>query len=776
MKVVIHRDFPFLEQWKTIHSSQAVAPAVELSLRKLIDAWNEGQLPHPSAELLPFASGSLVPYDLAGGFALVTLQTPSLLVVYSVGSAKEIERWLASHPGVMLVALIEGQRISITVLGDVEMADLELFSSGDSLDPHVPLLPRIGGIDWKREIGNGRISKRLLSLTKDLDPDELDDTLEELELRRPELAALILRVIYHLMDDHVDQARAAVAAYQGKSQVVHLERNTSDGQPPEAFDGLEELVVLDRLTPADLDRLLDPKRFQAWMQFLHPEQRKKVDEDYDHPVVLRGVSGSGKSVVLVHRARRLALANPEARVLLTTLNHDLAILLKTLTDQLAKNEDLSNLRVYSFAGYLRTLVHEFGFDQAVDLWSRYLAKEAGADTERIQLGFAYRDEVFAPQKDWVYQNLFQDFLGDSGRGCPAEPLSRLRRTLDRRAEVGTYLREEVDYVRSVDFCHRDYRGYLDVERSGRSVGLNRKQREDVLAVTRAWERYQWSRGIADPSTLSQLAFLLREQLPSLPPAVRCDHLLVDEFQDLSTLELKLLAQVPLSDMNGIFVAGDDAQRISVKHLHLPDTTLGNRSYRRSIFKNYRNTRDILEAGTSLLQRHRKGASASGSDMEILDPDYDERRGPKPFLLKVPNPLEAAWKLAIDRSRVGIQPCTVCFASANTAKLPVEAILQARPDGVEADVLSGEYLQFPNCFVVSDISGIKGFEFTNIILLGVEEGIFPRPGSPKEEQWRDALRLYAAITRGRDEVHIFYRNKLSPLLKDIQDRFEQKVSR
>jgi len=76
-------------------------------------------------------------------------------------------------------------------------------------------------------------------------------------------------------------------------------------------------------------------------------------------------------------------------------------------------------------------------------------------------------------------------------------------------------------------------------------------------------------------------------------------------------------------------------------------------------------------------------------------------------------------------------------------------------------------------VVSDIAGIKGFEFTNLILLGVEEGMFPRAGSPKEEQWRDALRLYAAITRGRDEVHLFYRNKLSPLVKDIQDRFEKK---
>ena len=774
MNVVIHRDFPFLEQWRAIHAAGPVPPELEVSLRRLIDAWNAGQSPSPSPELMARAAGSSVPYDLAGGYALITLQTPSLLVVYSVGLAKEMEHWLTSHPSVMLMALIEGQRVSITVLGDVEMNDLELLGSGDALDPHVPLLPRIGGIDWKREIGHGGLAKRLLSFTKDLDPEELDDTLAELEPRRPEVADLILRVIYHLMDDRIDQARAAVAAYLGKGQVVRLEREVSSGPAPEALDGLEELVMVDRLSPADLDRLLDPKRFQAWMQFLHPEQRKKVNEDYDHPIVLRGVSGSGKTVVLVHRARRLALANPKARVLLTTLNHDLAILLKTLAAQLAGSKDLSNLQVYSFTGYLRTIVQGFGFDHAAEAWSAHLSKHAAVGSEQVTLGSAYRDEVFAPQKDWVYQNLFQDFLGDPRHGCPAEPLQRLRRTLDRRADAATYLREEVDYVRSVDYCHQDYLAYLDVGRSGRSVGLNRKLREDVLTVTRAWERYQWRRGIADPSTLSQIVFLLLDQSAGIPEAARCEHLLVDEFQDLSTLELKLLARVPLAERNGVFVAGDDAQRISVKHLHLPETPLGNRSYRRAIFKNYRNTRDILEAGTALLHRHGKGASSSGSDLEILDPDYDDRRGPKPALVRVPQPLEAAWKLALDRSRVGIQPCTICLATANSSKLPVEAILNARPEGVNADVLSGEYLEFPTRFVVSDIAGIKGFEFTNLILLGVEEGMFPRAGSPKEEQWRDALRLYAAITRGRDEVHLFYRNKLSPLVKDIQDRFEKKT--
>jgi acyl-CoA reductase-like NAD-dependent aldehyde dehydrogenase len=73
-----------------------------------------------------------------------------------------------------------------------------------------------------------------------------------------------------------------------------IERPAADAPPLDTLDELEELVLLNRLSPADLDRLLDPQRFQVWMQFLHPEQRKKVAEDYDHPVVLRGVPDTAR--------------------------------------------------------------------------------------------------------------------------------------------------------------------------------------------------------------------------------------------------------------------------------------------------------------------------------------------------------------------------------------------------------------------------------------------------------------------------------------------------
>ena len=50
--------------------------------------------------------------------------------------------------------------------------------------------------------------------------------------------------------------------------------------------------------------------FSAWRIFLHPEQRKYVDHDFNGPFRLSGGAGTGKTVVAIHRARRLWRANP----------------------------------------------------------------------------------------------------------------------------------------------------------------------------------------------------------------------------------------------------------------------------------------------------------------------------------------------------------------------------------------------------------------------------------------------------------------------------------
>ena len=79
----------------------------------------------------------------------------------------------------------------------------------------------------------------------------------------------------------------------------------------------------------ELRKAIEDDDFAAWRVFLHPEQRRYATRSYNGAFRLSGGAGTGKTVVLLHRARVLARRNPNARILLTTYNTVLADALKT---------------------------------------------------------------------------------------------------------------------------------------------------------------------------------------------------------------------------------------------------------------------------------------------------------------------------------------------------------------------------------------------------------------------------------------------------------------
>ena len=72
------------------------------------------------------------------------------------------------------------------------------------------------------------------------------------------------------------------------------------------------------------------------------------------------------------------------------------------------------------------------------------------------------------------------------------------------------------------------------------------------------------------------------------------------------------------------------------------------------------------------------------------------------------------------------------------------------------------------FNVGTLSGVKGFEFSLIIVVGMASDIIPDPSYPEEEHWRDALRLYVAMTRGREQVVLVYNGERSIFLEEMKD--------
>lgn len=98
-----------------------------------------------------------------------------------------------------------------------------------------------------------------------------------------------------------------------------------------------EFAYIDNISTDELRKVIDSGSFNSWRVFIHPDQQMIVDQNFSGAGRVSGGAGTGKTVVVVHRANRLVtsggdtptLADNPPRVLLTTFTRGLAESLKS---------------------------------------------------------------------------------------------------------------------------------------------------------------------------------------------------------------------------------------------------------------------------------------------------------------------------------------------------------------------------------------------------------------------------------------------------------------
>jgi superfamily I DNA/RNA helicase len=106
-------------------------------------------------------------------------------------------------------------------------------------------------------------------------------------------------------------------------------------------------------------------------------------------------------------------------------------------------------------------------------------------------------------------------------------------------------------------------------------------------------------------------------------------------------------------------------------------------------------------------------------------------------------------------------------------LPVAKILDKRPTDlpIEATPLTGDYTKARDTLNVRAIGDLKGFEFSMVIVIGCGRGCLPVHGCCQDEAWREAFRLYVAMTRARDHLTLIYSGQPSEFLVTMEDRIQ-----
>ncbi len=677
-----------------------------------------------------------VKYDLARHSRLVTIQTDGYCLLLMCGSHDECDRWLENHKG--LEPVVDPSRRIVTAFRSPGKGEDERLAAPSG---HFagPLVKRIKEERYDQLITGVsiRVLRRLEEIDATVTEGELWEVLASVE--DAERRSAIYDVLIALRADRVIEAESRIALFIGDASPLETVEAV---QLPELVDSdtIRKIDPRDPVYSEALRRFMQSATYKDWMVFLHPEQERVVMEDFAGAAKLIGVSGSGKTCVVVRRAVRLAQKYRDGKVLVITLNRALAALIEELVALCAGEEEQARIDVKPLFEVCR------GVMVALD------PRNTKTYCEVTWRGNEHVDEIW------------QEYYRCENNNRDASVMLDVHDSLISRGwSAEQYLREEVDWVRSA--LMRDERSeYFEMKRMGRTVPLTRQQRERILVGVAGWETKMWDVGAMDCLGVVQE---VAKRLSQVPKVYRC--VLVDEMQDLGTVELRVARALVPPGENDLFLCGDAAQAVTSKHQSLPRAGIEvPRASRRSLVLNYRNSRDVLQAAHETLLRNLTDGSVDREEFEILDPEFSAFMGATPLLLEghtLEEEIRGALALAQEKTR-SADGAKTCVAICGYSHLEV-AHFGAR---LQLPVLDASASLERGSVFLSDLEQTKGFEFDMMCIVNCSAGILPNATAPEEEQHRDLARLYVAMTRARTDLVLSYSESASPFLERAAECF------
>ncbi|MBF6340658.1 UvrD-helicase domain-containing protein [Nocardia abscessus] len=520
--------------------------------------------------------------------------------------------------------------------------------------------------------------------------------------------------------------------FAGKTPEEVLKQITAPVAAADTVDADDYQAALARpatVTTEDsaLQEILEEGDFGRWKVFLHPTQRAIVDRDYKGPARVSGGPGTGKTIVALHRVKRLAEYGPAPEgkdILLTTFNTNLAADLRQRLLDLAGPHLLDQVEISTIDKL------------AVKIASSSLKGESRNwinDTKTI--------------KEW------EDMLTEIGE-----------QTFDAQ-----FLNDEWSQV-ILGQGLATRAEYFKARRAGRGQRISREQRAAIWALVERFVKRLDQQGMW---TLRQAAE--RAALQTADPTSGWQHyykhIVVDEAQDLSPAHWRMLRGLAAEGPNDLFIAGDTHQRIYGQQASLGQLGINIRGRSARLTLSYRTTHQILGVAAALVGDEEWDDLDEGQDnldgyRSVLQGPLPDRRGYPLWAAELDGIADQvhAWR----EGSIGIAVPERWMTGEVEKRLlssdiSVTIIGQDGPADRDARVHVGTMHRF------------KGLEYQRMILAGVADGVLPSsrilafktsdPARYRAEMKQARSLLFVAATRARDSLVISWNGKASRFMPD-----------
>lgn len=414
-----------------------------------------------------------------------------------------------------------------------------------------------------------------------------------------------------------------------------------------------------------------------WKYYLHPSQSAVVNGDFKGAVKISGGAGTGKTVAALHRLKYLAAKNTsDSPILFTTFTKELSESLSALAGDLEippQQFKILNIDALAFQ-----LSQEFNLRQPTD-------KVFGMNAVK--------------KPDEIWEEVLEEYLASFD---------------------DTFLKEEFEEVVLIQNVHTSSE-YLKASRIGRGKAISRKQR---LEIWKLIELFLAKKSASNLYYKEEIYNMVSNYLKENGKNI-FSHVIVDELQDFSNVELNFIRSLTPEGENDLFLVGDPLQNIYDRKINFSKAGInirGKRSKRLRI--NYRTTEEIKNLAMSV----------------ILDEKYDNFDG------------EEESKAGYLSLFHGPKPVYKLFSSKEEELTAVkEELVSLLEDGVHYNeiVIAARTRDSVNDFRnylhqngipyvdkhllnstnegirIATFHGLKGLEFKHVFLVDVNDRTFPR---------------------------------------------------
>ena len=470
-------------------------------------------------------------------------------------------------------------------------------------------------------------------------------------------------------------------------------------------------------------RAIMAEPLEKWRVFLHPTQRKIVNKKYSGPARVLGGAGTGKTVVAMHRAKKLA-SELSGRILFTTYTKNLAEDIKDNLRKICTPEEMKKIEVINLDAWVSNFLRQQGYEYQV------VYNTESDNAWEDALAFVGADLTFI-------QNFYKD--------------------------------EWIKVVQSQEAYTKE--AYIRAPRLGRGVRLDRKKR---LQVWEVFEEYQNLMNERQQRDIETAMYECRKIIEQKKLEEQYSSIIVDEGQDLSPSAYRLLRTLAGDEHeNDIFIVGDSHQRIYKNKAVLSKCGINVRGRSSYLKINYRTTEEIRKFAFGLL---------NGVSFDDLDEDYDNGReceslthGERPEIKEFPSPeqeLDYIVNTINELVTTGADQKNICIV-ARTHKLLDNYIAGLQRAGIKSFEIKANKTDDRSFegVRIATMHRVKGLEFDYVFAAAVNKKVLPFGSqadfedaiSLEEFRTEEKCLLYVALTRARKSAFVTCYGGLSELV-------------